>query len=342
VPDSVVTTLTEAVDDWNSEPPGAVGVIALLDNRSYAEDLAITMPTGSELLVIAVTWPAAEDASNPTVTLSLDQASPDDRRPHLLGSITVTGSSGVADGASGELTLDGLLVEGALEVTPGDLGRLCIRHCTQVPSSGSVSVASPTTNDDDNGRLLVELDRSIVGPVAFSEQGPRLTATYSIVDGASGVAVSAAAASVALNTATILGDLSARQLDASDSLLTGAVAVERRQVGCLRFSYVREGAVAPRRFRCQPDLALADVDDPQQAALVRSRLTPVFSSTSYGDPAYGRLDDRTDPALSTGSSTGAAMGAFSDLAEPQRMTNLAAVLEEYLRLGLEAGVIHET
>jgi hypothetical protein len=36
------------------------------------------------------------------------------------------------------------------------------------------------------------------------------------------------------------------------------------------------------------------------------------------------------------------MGAYADQQEPQRMANLAAVLEEYLRLGLEAGVIHET
>jgi hypothetical protein len=36
------------------------------------------------------------------------------------------------------------------------------------------------------------------------------------------------------------------------------------------------------------------------------------------------------------------MGAFAELQEPQRLANLAAVLDEHLRLGLEAGVIRET
>jgi hypothetical protein len=118
--------------------------------------------------------------------------------------------------------------------------------------------------------------------------------------------------------------------------------VTRRQTGCLRFSYLSEGAVAPRRYRCQPDLALTDVTDPVRAAAIRAELTPAFTSTTYGDPAYARLDDRASAALLTGASNGASMGVHADLQEPQRMANLAAVLEEYLRLGLDAGVIHET
>jgi hypothetical protein len=139
-----------------------------------------------------------------------------------------------------------------------------------------------------------------------------------------------------------MGAASARGLDASDCVFDGQVQVERRQDGCLRFSYVTEGEVTPRRYRCQPDLALTDVTDAAEAAATRARLSPIFTSTRYGDPAYGRLDDRSDVALRTGASDGAAMGSFADLEEPHRMANLAAVLEEYLRLGLDAGVIHET
>jgi hypothetical protein len=163
-----------------------------------------------------------------------------------------------------------------------------------------------------------------------------------IVDGAGGPAIDAPAAPVALDQVTGLGAVAVERLDASDCVLDGAVTVDRRQQGCLRFSSLAEGAAAPRRYRCQPDLALTGVSDPGAAAGVRTRLAPVFTSTTYGDPGYGRLDDRCDVALRTGASTGSAMGALAELMEPQRMSNLAAVLEEYLRLGLDAGVIHET
>ncbi len=342
VPGVVQLTLTEAVADWNAEPAGTVGVIALLDSRSYVEDLAVTVPDGSELLVVATAWPDAEDAGAPTVVLNLAAAKPDDRRPHLLGSIEVTGTTGVADGAPGELTVDGLLVEGDVTVAPGDLGRLALRHTTVVPGLGGVSVATPTTASDDNGRLTVEVTGSIVGPVVLAARGPDLDVSRSVVDGHGTVAVDAAESRVGLDRATVLGAVSAQELSASDCVLDGPVSVSRRQSGCLRFSYLSEGAAAPRRYRCQPDLALTDVTDAAQAAAIRARLTPAFTATTYGDPAYGRLDDRGDEALLTGASNGAAMGAFADLQEPQRMVNLAAVLEEYLRLGLEAGVIHET
>jgi hypothetical protein len=342
VPGTVHTNLTDAVTDWNAEGAGAVGVIAILDNRTYDEDLTVTVPAGSELIVVAVSWPDAEDAADPTIVLSLDQATPTDRRPHLIGSITVAGTTGVANAAPGELTIDGLLVEGDVTVAEGDLGRLTLRHTTVVPGAGTVAVGTPTSPDNDNGRLTVEIARSIVGPVVLPERGPDLTVSTSILDGGGLAAVDAQAVPVSFDRVTVMGAASARGLDASDCVFDGQVQVERRQDGCLRFSYVTEGEVTPRRYRCQPDLALTDVTDAAEAAATRARLSPIFTSTRYGDPAYGRLDDRSDVALRTGASDGAAMGSFADLEEPHRMANLAAVLEEYLRLGLDAGVIHET
>ncbi len=342
VPGVVQATIGEAVTDWNAEPGGTVGVIALLDSRTYVEDLAIDVPAGSELLIVAVAWPDAEDAGSATAVLELATARPADRRPHLLGQIEVTGTPGTADALAGELTVDGLLIEGDVTVQPGDLGRLALRHLTIVPDVGRLSVAAPTTPDDDNGRLTLEVLRSITGPIDLPERGPDLVIAHSIVDGQGLVGVAAPESEVRLDQVSVLGSLQAQELFASDCVLDGPVNVERHQSGCLRFSHVPSGAVAPRRYRCQPDLALADVTDPAVAAAIRARLTPVFTSTTYGDPAYGRLDDRADPALLTGASNGAAMGAFAELQEPQRRDNLTTVLEEYLRLGLEAGVIHES
>ena len=342
VTDAVHTTLADAVADWNAEPAGTVGVIAIIDSRTYVEDVAVDVPAGSRLLVVAVTWPDAEHAADPGIHLELADATPADRRPHLLGSVEVTGTAGAANAVPGEIIVDGLLVEGDVTVAAGDLGRLTLRHVTVVPGVGGVRVAAPAGQDADNGHLTLEVIRSIVGTVQLPQQGPALVVSTSIVDGAGAPAIDAPGAPVAMDQVTGLGAVTVERLDASDCVLDGQVSVHRRQQGCLRFSSLTEGAVAPRRYRCQPDLALTDVSEPAQAAAIRTRLAPVFTSTTYGDPAYGRLDDRCDIALRAGASNGAAMGAFGELMEPQRMSNLAAVLEEYLRLGLDAGVIHET
>ena len=341
VPGVVRATLAEAISDWQAEPPGTVGVIAVLDNRTYAESLTVDIPVGSELTIAALAWRQAEVANAPT-ELHLTDAVPAGRRPHLRGSLTVTGIGGPAGALPGELALDGLLVEGALTVAAGNLGRLALRHTTLVPSTGSLTVLSPTAIDDDNGLLVIELTRSITGPITVPDRGPELDLAVSVVDGAGGTAVDAPLAPASLDQVTVLGALTVERLSASDCVLAGDVSVARQQAGCLRFSYVSEGAVAPRRYRCQPDLALTGITDPATAAGVRARLAPAFSSTSFGDPAYARLDNRSDPALLTGASNGASMGVFAELQEPQRLANLATVLEEHLRLGLEAGVIRET
>ncbi|TDW22088.1 hypothetical protein [Kribbella kalugense] len=324
-----LTTLTDAVDDWNAVPPGAVGAIVVLDNRSYAGDLAIAVPEGSELVVVAAEWPAAE-ADAPLV-LDPSDAIPADRRPHLKGALATRG--GAAADVPGELTLDGFLIEGSVKVAPGDLGRLALRSCTL----GDLNVEAPTSPETDNGRLVIEVERTIAATVSVPAPGPELQLTKSIVE-----EIDAPGAPVVLLEVTGLGPVTAQQLDSSDCVLDGSVTVGRRQHGCLRFSYLAGGTTTPRRYRCQPDLALADVTDPAQAAIVRARLSPVFSSTALGDPAYARLDGRSDVALLTGSSAGAAMGVYAELAEPQREANLAAVLEEYLRIGLDAGVVQES
>ena len=52
------------------------------------------------------------------------------------------------------------------------------------------------------------------------------------------------------------------------------------------------------------------------------------------------LADRQPPR--TGADDEAEMGAFHDLFQPQRESNIRLRLREYLRFGLEAGVFYET
>jgi hypothetical protein len=157
-----------------------------------------------------------------------------------------------------------------------------------------------------------------------------------------------------LERVTVFGAVHVRELMlVSESIFTGRVRAQRRQTGCTRFSSLPEGSQVPRRYRCQPDLALAafahelgraSVDDltNDERAAVLARLTPTFTSVRYGEPAYAQLSQTCAEEIRTGAEDGSEMGVFSHLKQPQRVANLRASLEEYLRFGLEAGIFFVT
>ena len=161
-----------------------------------------------------------------------------------------------------------------------------------------------------------------------------------------------------LERVTVLGPAHMKELTlASEVIFTDRVRAVRRQSGCVRFSYVPPGSQTPRCFRCQPELAIASaLEQAQQQAggpldpaateairqQILGRLTPTFTSTQYGDPAYGQLSLTCPAEIRTGAEDGSEMGAFSFLKQPQRTANLQSNLEEYLRFGLEAGIFFVT
>jgi hypothetical protein len=109
------------------------------------------------------------------------------------------------------------------------------------------------------------------------------------------------------------------------------VWAERRQVGCVRFCYLDFNSLVPRRYYCQPKTA-------QDAA----RVLPQFTSIRYADPGYCQLSQRCAIEIRQGADDESEMGAFHDLYQPQRETNLRVRLDEYLRFALEAGIFYAT
>jgi len=116
---------------------------------------------------------------------------------------------------------------------------------------------------------------------------------------------------------------------ASNCIFTAPVHAARRQEGCMRFSFVPDGSIAPRRFRCQPDGA-------------QTQVLPHFTSLRYGDPGYCQLRAATARAIREGAEDGGEMGVLHPLFQPQRETNLRIRLDEYLRFGLSAGLFYAT
>jgi hypothetical protein len=125
----------------------------------------------------------------------------------------------------------------------------------------------------------------------------------------------------------------------------------------MRFSFVPRGALTPRRFRCQPQLAIDEAIAAREAALgmpvptgerdaialqETRRVVPAFVSRRFGRPTYAQLRTGAPQEIRTGADDEAEMGAFHLVYAPQRETNLRIRLEEYLRFSLEAGVFHET
>ncbi|NJR49178.1 MAG: hypothetical protein HC780_06000 [Leptolyngbyaceae cyanobacterium CSU_1_3] len=88
-----------------------VGKIEFQDSATYGiQDLSLTIPAGKQLYIMAG----------------------DGCRPHMQGNLAIQGS--------GELWIDGLLIEGQVKVLPGELKRLRLSHCTLVPQGGGFLV----------------------------------------------------------------------------------------------------------------------------------------------------------------------------------------------------------
>jgi hypothetical protein len=267
--------------------------------------------------------------------------------------------------AGGPLVLD--------DVGDAESRTIILRNCTLVPGHSRIADGEPELPERASLIVLdpfaeVEIERSVLGPV-IAVEGSMVKVTDSALDAGDPEAVAfcgRAAASglrtvtdpadeeigdgtepgggLDLHESTVIGGIHATQLDASNSLLLArlgaadprpvAVHAERRQVGCLRFSYVPPESRVGRRHHCQPD--------PHDPLDVRHDAVPRFTSLRYGDPAYLQLTATTPATIRTGADDESEMGATHLLYAPQWEANLLLRLDEYLRFGLQAGFFYAT
>jgi hypothetical protein len=323
------TSIDDAVAQWLAlaDPPERA-VVEIHDNGTYVETASYTLPRDRTLEIRALNR----------------------RRPVIeVAEFRIRGSDGGA-----RLVLNGVVVIGGpLRIDDG-VDAVTLVHSTLVPGRGfdpAGEPASPLAGSllvtADAATCAVTFDRSITGSLRLPDEGFSLTALDSIVDAVGrSIAIAGRTGGFGpvcdLRRTTILGGVRVRAIGyASDVLFDGDVEVERTQRGCVRLSYVDDRAATPRRYRCQPDLALEGVA-PAERGGVRSRLRPRFTSRRYGAPGYAQLAHEAAPELRTGAENEAEMGAFNRLMEAQRIANLRIRLDEYLPAGLEAGIIFET
>jgi hypothetical protein len=284
---------------------GAGGVVEISNGGRYMETPAINVNAGQRVEL------RAANEHRPTIVIG--------------GDLVISGA------ADSEVTLNGLLIAGGAIRASGALRTLRLRHCTVLPSLNPGLIV-------DLPDVAIEIDHCIIGALRVHERS-NVSITDSIVDATNEAAVAFAAANgtdaggaLQIADTTVIGTVHTLELKlASNSIFMSDVISEKKQQGCVRFCYLPLTSVVPRRYRCQPE-------DESDALRIR----PQFTSLVYADPGYGQLALRTAAEIRTGADDEAEMGAFHELYEPQRATNLRIRLEEYLRFGLEAGIFYVT
>jgi hypothetical protein len=292
------------------------GVVEIQDNGRYARPYRILLRQDRALVL------RGRNGRRPTVLM---------RRALRIGGH-----------AGGELTLDGLAFRGgqlrvldSILSRPNRLRRLTLRHCTLVPGSARLYDDDPLPPGRPSLYVTADtellIDRCILGGLEVEGQG-RVVIRDSILDaGAAEAAACRVAGHLEVRRSTLIGTARAGVLElAENCLFLGTVRSDRVQQGCVRFSYLPLDSRVPRRYRCQPEPDAVPAPAPR------------FTSLRYGDAGYCQLGRDCPPQIREGADDESEMGAFHHLYEARREANLRLRLDEYLRFGLEAGIIFES
>lgn len=336
----VVATLDAAIDRWNAFLAGladdaargrALGLILVSDSRTHAAPTrVVALPTGAVLGIVAASWPTSPDpAGGPGPVRLPGRFVADAVRPIVRGDVTIRGDATTATNR-GELRIDGLVVTGRVAVGAGALQGLRLASAS-VRGPGGVVV---DTAGGANADLELSLSRAIVSGVAAPGALGRVWLADSAVTGA----LDLPASPVDAVGCTVLGPTRAERLDATSCVFDDVVAIEQHQVGCVRFSYVPVGSRTPARFRCQPDLALADATGAAAQAAVRARVRPRFVTLDPDAPGALLLDPDCVPEIRGAAEDGGEPGCWNHLQHGLRVANLRNALPQFLRFGLESGI----
>ena len=281
--------------------------------------------------------------------------------------LTLSGEFALSGGASSSLVLNGLLVSSkiapgnppvALLHVPAtapngssnQLGSLTINHCTLVPGwalapNGNPQYGTAPALVAAPAGLQISVQRSILGALRI-EALVTASLADSIVDATSRTHVaysasdgSSAGGALTLESSTVIGKVHATLLAlvsgsivwaglAGGDTWTAPLIADRKQAGCVRFSFLPMGSVTPREFECVEQVEGA----PQ----------PIFYSLRYGESGYAKLLPCINDAIRRGADDSGEMGAFHFVLAPQRETDLRVRMQEYVPAGLEFGVYYET
>ena len=252
-------------------------------------------------------------------------------------------------GADSRLELEGLLITGAglhLPAAPDNAARtLVLRHCTLLPGgrlarSGAPAQAGAVSLRIEHPFARIELQDCIVGGLRL-HGAVDLRALGSALDAGAPDATlleapgGGAGGKLWLQDCTLVGRLHAQEIErASDCLFhaepllgldpwPAPLWVQERQRGCVRHSGLPAQALLPPRYRCL-------------------HVRPQFMSLWPLRADYLQLRASNPAAMLRVASDGAEPGVYHPLAQTLREAHVRTRFDEYLRLGLQAGLIRST
>ena len=321
--------------------------VEITDSRTYPEtgslSLEIDLPAGTGLEL------RAAEGKRPTLLLDGEiSVSGAVSSSFYLNGLLIAGAAGMAPVSP----TPAALVHAPATRPDGStnsLEKLSISHCTLVPGWSVDTHAAPHFGTQPSliaepAGLAVTARKSILGAVRAGEF-VTVSALDSIVDATDPTNVAYAAldgtgggGAMTLQGCTVVGKVHATLLALvsnsifwaglvmADTWATALIA-DRKQEGCVRFSFLPAGAKTPRRFECVEH----GIASPQ----------PIFFALRYGRPGYLKLLASTPDVVRRGADDGGEMGAFHFVLAPLRETDLRVRMQEYLPVGLEFGIIYQ-
>jgi len=347
------------------------GLIRMLDNGIYDMGVAVgndwetalCLPEGAELSLVA------EDGVQPTIVgdngaLRIQFQLPD--RTVMRGALAAFEANSVAEEApvvDRKLLLSGLRIVGKLQIEEVGTATinaldLVVEHCSIL--QGGITVGVEMENAP---ALAITIRRTIVGPLYIPVNVAGLYLAESIIDRQLAAPTLAADAlgdyalaapaqandptvrpgpPATIDQCTIFGKVYVEKaLQANAVLFTSPVVVERPDAaapGIARYCYLPIGSNLPICEHCLHEGA----SSPHCLHCLAQIARPVFSSRRYGRPGYAQLSKLCSDEIRYGVGDIAEIGVFHHLYQPQRAANIQIMLEEFLPLGLDAGIFHVT
>ncbi|MEM9265773.1 MAG: hypothetical protein AAGA46_09645 [Cyanobacteria bacterium P01_F01_bin.13] len=359
--DVTFASISAAIAQWRVDRPRQAA-IEILDSSVYVEQISLELGDGQTLHI------RAANRQRPVLrVLNWYTAMPD-----ALNVTLHPGSHFCLDGIM--ITGRGMRVRQAEQASslPKAPAYLTIRHSTLVPGWSLQANCHPhrpaePSLEISNLHGQATIDRSIVGsiqvnqdevktdPVSIQLWDSVLDATGPELEAIGAPGYPFAHASLTIVRSTVFGEIQTHAIElAENSIFEGKITVARSQIGCMRFCAYIKGSRTPKRFRCQPDVAIVTMEqqlkesDPDitsenlAAAKQRecNRVRPRFNSTRYGTPAYCQLAHYCPLEITRGADDESEMGVFHHLYQPQRAANLQARLDEYTPAGMTAAILY--
>ncbi len=307
------------------------GIVEVQNNECYNENLVIDIPAGKKIELRAA----------------------DKKRPVLF----LNGSSIVSGGENAEFSINGFLVAGGNFRVPeknnlnidNKLNKFTIQHAT-IRSEKEHNVLSPPLQSGQPVIIVECSDTSLVisnsvlcsirciDTANIKINDSIIDAASSVNEAISGIENQKPSAILEIKNSTIIGKVHTLMMKMVSNTIIMAdltnfdsweypVWTDRIQKGCIRFSYVSTGSKIPKPYHCVPSGSDED-----------SNIKPVFKSLQFGSSGYCQLSSKCSSKIMEGADDSSEMGVFHDIYQSQRIKNLNARLEEYLRFGLEAGI----